>query len=94
MRKIQDIPKTQYLCDGKVENCKKDNCYQRGGECRHTSNIEHAINFKKPYKNSGFVEYGVEIRIKRIERMIAALAATNAAIITVVLILMIKDWIL
>lgn len=92
---MQDIPKTLYLCDGKVESCKKkDGCYQRGGECRHTSNIEHAANFQKPYKSSGFVEYGVEIRVKRIERLTAALAVTNVAVMAVVLILIIKDLIL
>lgn len=26
-----------YLCDGKVENCKKDECYRNGGKCRHTT---------------------------------------------------------
>lgn len=36
-----------YLCDGKVPECPKTRCYQHGNECRHTSNIEHAINFEK-----------------------------------------------
>ena len=26
-----------YLCDGKVENSKKDECYRNGGKCRHTT---------------------------------------------------------
>lgn len=26
-----------YLCDGKVENCKKDECYRNGGKCRRTT---------------------------------------------------------
>ena len=34
-----------YLCDGDVEACGKTDCYKRGGDCRHTSNINHAINF-------------------------------------------------
>lgn len=54
---MQDIPKILYLCDGKAENCKKGSCYQRGGDCRHTADINHAANFQKPYKNSGFIEY-------------------------------------
>lgn len=34
-----------YLCDGKKEDCKRRNCYQNGGECKHTEDIEHAKNF-------------------------------------------------
>ena len=35
-----------YLCDGKVTECRKTNCYLDGGFCRHTSDISHAINFR------------------------------------------------
>lgn len=87
---MQDIPKTLYLCDGKIESCKeKDGCYQRGGECRHTSNIEHAANFQRPYNNSGFIEYGVEIKVKKMEQRTAALAVTNVAVVVLELIRMI-----
>ena len=33
-----------YLCDGNVETCSKTGCYKRGWECRHTTNVAHAIN--------------------------------------------------
>lgn len=33
-----------YLCDGNVETCSKTGCYKRGRECRHTTDIAHAIN--------------------------------------------------
>lgn len=41
--------KIWYLCDGKKKDCKKDLCYKNtnGGPCRHTSDVEHAINFRK-----------------------------------------------
>ena len=26
-----------YLCDGDIPTCRKDECYKRGGECRHTT---------------------------------------------------------
>lgn len=34
-----------FLCDGKNPNCTPERCYRHGGECKHTLNIEHAINF-------------------------------------------------
>ncbi len=33
-----------YLCDGAVEACPKTSCYKRGHECRHTTDITHALN--------------------------------------------------
>jgi len=33
-----------YLCDGDVPGCRKTGCYKRGGECRHTTDISHALN--------------------------------------------------
>lgn len=39
--------KIWYLCDGNVPECKKHICYKRVGDfgCKHTSDINHAINF-------------------------------------------------
>ena len=50
--------KTFYLCDGKSENCKKRCCYKKWGDCRHTSDINHALNFERKgrYKNGSFYE--------------------------------------
>ena len=45
MRKIEQ--RVFYLCDGEKEDCKRTNCYQNGGECKHTEDIEHAKNFSK-----------------------------------------------
>lgn len=46
------IEKIFYLCDGKVPRCMEKNggkgspgCYRNGGDCKHTSDPEHAINF-------------------------------------------------
>ena len=36
-----------YLCDGAVPTCSKTHCYRNGGTCFKTSDIEHAVNFKK-----------------------------------------------
>lgn len=38
-----------YLCDGEKEECKKRHCYKKTKEnpCRHTKDINHAVNFKK-----------------------------------------------
>lgn len=33
-----------YLCDGVIPACRKDECYKRGGECRHTTDADHALN--------------------------------------------------
>lgn len=34
-----------YLCDGDDPNCKKTNCYKCGGDCKHTKDIAHAVNY-------------------------------------------------
>ena len=44
---MREERKIFYLCDGKVPECPKTHCYQHGNECRHTTNIEHAVNFEK-----------------------------------------------
>ncbi len=38
-----------YLCDGDKEDCKKRYCYKytEKDPCRHTKDINHAVNFKK-----------------------------------------------
>lgn len=38
-----------YLCDGEKQDCKKTHCYKNTDiePCRHTRDIEHAINFRK-----------------------------------------------
>ena len=33
-----------YLCDGDIPTCRKDECYKRGGECRYTTDADHALN--------------------------------------------------
>lgn len=52
------MEKIFYLCDGERENCKKTSCYKSGGGCKHTSNVEHALNFKRVGKseNGSFYE--------------------------------------
>ena len=43
--------KIMYLCDGQIDSC--THCFHKGmGECRHTSNIEHAVNFKRRHPKS------------------------------------------
>lgn len=34
-------------------------CLERGGPCRHTTNIEHAINFKRMHDTDIFYEVKV-----------------------------------
>ena len=41
-----------YLCDGEKPDCKKTFCYKKGGICRHTKDIQHAINFKQNHCGS------------------------------------------
>lgn len=38
-----------YLCDGVKKDCKKRYCYKNTEKdpCRHTKDINHAVNFKK-----------------------------------------------
>ena len=50
--------KVFYLCDGEKENCKKNTCYKNGRGCKYTSDVKHALNFKKAgeSENSSFYE--------------------------------------
>ena len=41
------MSKILYLCDGSKTGCNKRICYNKGGECRYTTDIAHAINFIK-----------------------------------------------
>lgn len=43
------MEKVMYLCDGEKPDCEKIHCYKNmsDGLCRHTSDITHAVNFKK-----------------------------------------------
>ena len=41
------VPTVLYLCNGEDTHCSKTNCVYAGGDCKHTSNIEYAVNFKK-----------------------------------------------
>lgn len=38
-----------YLCNGEKKDCKKQSCYKRGGECKHTKDVRYAKNFHKKY---------------------------------------------
>lgn len=50
------LEKLFYLCDGEVPECRKKGCYKNGGECKHTSNIKHAINFRKGVAGKSYYE--------------------------------------
>lgn len=52
----QKKKKVFYLCDGKVPECKKTDCYKNGGECKHTSNVEYAVNFRKGLAGENYFE--------------------------------------
>ena len=53
--------KVLYMCDGQDEQCSKNSCFRKGGECFKTTNVEHAINFieKKDY----FTERATKINV-------------------------------
>jgi hypothetical protein len=57
-KETKQVKRIFYLCDGERENCKKRNCYKNGGDCRHTTDISHAMNFERrgKYKNGSFYE--------------------------------------
>lgn len=41
-RKVKGV---LYLCDGKVPDCEKTYCAHNGmGDCRHTTQLEHAMH--------------------------------------------------
>ncbi len=48
---------TYYLCDGQDEKCKRTNCHKAGGECRHTTSINHAISFRENGNGDHFEKY-------------------------------------
>ena len=52
------VERVFYLCDGERENCKKRKCYKNGGDCKRTTDINHAMNFERrgKYKNGSFYE--------------------------------------
>lgn len=55
-RERKDKPTTPtvlYLCNGEDTHCSKTNCVYSGGDCKHTSNIEYAVNFKKYIPSNG-----------------------------------------
>lgn len=37
--------KCMFLCDGMKKCGQHINCYKNGGECRYTSDLNHAMNF-------------------------------------------------
>ena len=49
---MREIGKIFYLCDGEAEKCSKSRCYKKGGDCMHTSDIEHTKNFQKVFRDS------------------------------------------
>lgn len=52
-----------YLCDG--NNCPVDKAScKHGGPCRHTTNIEHAINFRRFHDTDAFYEVENVMRIE------------------------------
>lgn len=51
------MKKVLYICDGNKPECKKRICFKNKSKgCRHTTDIEHAINFKKYEENGSFWE--------------------------------------
>ena len=50
-----------YLCDGKACNdISKTYCHLNNGECRHTSNIEHALYLNNKTVDTTFVRFNPE----------------------------------
>lgn len=49
-----------YLCDGYAcDEHHKAYCYMNGGECRHTSHIEHSISKLTPdFPSTKFIPHG------------------------------------
>lgn len=45
------MSKIFYLCNGKKKDCKKIDCYTKGGKCKHTSDVKFARNFTKRNRN-------------------------------------------
>lgn len=65
---MQDKAQVFYLCDGDIENCNKKHCYKCGGGCKHTTDINHAINFQKSSfrsEKNDFFEEEVRTTVKK-----------------------------
>lgn len=58
LRKAKRMKKVFYICDGNVSKCKKAGCYKhiKDGDCKHTSDTNHAANFEKLSKVGAFFE--------------------------------------
>ena len=52
------MDKIMFLCDGEKPDCSKTICYQNGGKCYHTQDIEHAKNFRRHREGSEIVWEG------------------------------------
>jgi len=53
------VEKIYYLCDGEREDCSKKHCYKtigNVGSCTHTTNINHAKNFRK-HEGAGLTSF-------------------------------------
>ena len=50
--------KVFYLCDGNVPESTKEHCYKQTDDdpCRHTSDISHAINFRRENEKTSYFE--------------------------------------
>lgn len=46
-------PTVLYLCNGENTRCSKTNCVYSGGDCKHTTDINYAVNFKKYAPSDG-----------------------------------------
>ena len=54
--------KKLYLCDGQACGNKPEYCYLNGGECLHTTNVEHSLKAKlqDKFPPTKFVEFSPE----------------------------------
>lgn len=54
------MSKIFYICDGKKPGCRKIDCYKSSKitqtTCMYTSDISHALNFKKANQGEDFFE--------------------------------------
>ena len=55
---MEDTKKIFFICDGDVPECKKTGCYKRGGECKWTSDVRHAVNFEDSLGHGIYCEKG------------------------------------
>lgn len=71
MQTSEEKDKIFFLCNGENPNCKKRTCYKGENSlektCRHTTNIEYALTFRKEVFG-GHTSYREEVRdIKKID---------------------------